>query len=241
MPTKWYEGEVIRILDETSSTKRFFIKVLDTDQFTFTPGQFITFDLPLGEKRLQRWRSYSIASISNQENILELCIVHLEGGLASNYLWKINPGDTLKFKGPDGGFVLPSDVSDREIIMIATGTGVAPFRSMLLDFKSNPRNYKSIHLIFGTRYASGILYQEEFENLKKILPNFEYSIALSQEPETEFFKGHVHHIYKSFYKEMSSNRHFYLCGWSNMVDQAVETLFVELGYPREQIHFELYG
>ena len=62
MAFEWKEAIIVNIIDETPTTKRFFFEVKDGSIFDFTPGQFITLDLPIHEKRNKRWRSYSIAS-----------------------------------------------------------------------------------------------------------------------------------------------------------------------------------
>ena len=163
MARRWNEGTVTGIQDEGINTKRFFIKVNQEELFDFIPGQFITIDLPIGEKRLARWRSYSIANIPNKENIVELCIVKLEGGAAGKYFFEeVEIGTILKFKDPEGGFVLPETI-DFDMVMICTGTGVAPFRSMIQHLVANGIPHQNVHLIFGTRYEKGILYKDEWD------------------------------------------------------------------------------
>jgi len=241
MPTKWYHGTVIRIKTETSNTKRFWVEVPEVDSFAFEAGQFVTMDLPVHEKRLHRWRSYSLANAPEGGNVLEFCIVKLEGGLASRYFFEeVKEGTTLKFKGPDGTFTLPKDLNGK-MVWVCTGTGVAPFRSMLKDIHNRKLPFRHIHLIFGTRYEDGILYRDEFEAMQKEWPNFQYDIALSRVPDWEGYKGYVHQIYQAQYAKPDPDTHFYLCGWSNMIDDAVANLIVKMGYDKSQIHYELYG
>ncbi|RYG54693.1 MAG: oxidoreductase, partial [Chitinophagaceae bacterium] len=83
----WRIGKVIRITEETPSTRRFWIEIPELENFDFKPGQFVTLDLPIHEKPCKRWRSYSIASWPDGTNIFELIIVLLEGGLGTNYLF----------------------------------------------------------------------------------------------------------------------------------------------------------
>lgn len=249
MPAKWYEGKVIRIEQQSPSTRRFWLEV-DKEQgdVEYRAGQFATMDLPIGEKRLQRWRSYSIANAPDGSNCLEFCIVRLEGGLATTYLFEeVQAGHVIKFKKPEGGFVLPEDL-DFDIVMICTGTGVAPFRAMLHDIVQNQKAHKNIHLIFGTRYADGILYRNEFEALQRILPGFRYSVALSREtninPHQFNFPvspGYVHDVYLREYSTKRDGVKFFLCGWSAMIDEAVGNLAGKLGYDKSQLIYELYG
>lgn len=241
MATHWHQGIVTHILDESPTTKRFFLTIENLDSFDFRAGQFVTFDLPIGEKRLQRWRSYSISSAPNGTNTLELCIVRLEGGAGTSYFFdEVAVGTSLKFKGPDGNFCLPETI-EKDIVMICTGTGIAPFRSMLHDVLGEKLLTSKIHLIFGCRHAEDILYRKEMEQLAAQYPDFQYDITLSREDLAGTTRGYVHEIYKVAYAQKRDNVQFYLCGWSKMIDEAVAILLIELGYDRKQIIYELYG
>ena len=198
-------------------------------------------DLPISDKRLKRWRSYSIANAPNGSNVLEFCIVQLEGGAATEYLFNdLSVGENIRFKGPDGTFVLPDPI-EKDLVLICTGTGVAPYRSMLINLQKSKKPHKNIHLIFGTRYEDGILYRDEFEKMEKEIPCFKYSIALSRDENWKGTKGYVHQIYMEDYKEVRPDVDFYICGWSNMIDDAVANLILKLGYDKSQVHYELYG
>ena len=247
MAWKWYDSKVIRIEDESSTTKRFWAKVETDEPLNFKAGQFVTMDLPIHEKRTKRWRSYSIANHPDGSNILEFCVVKLDGGAGTEYLFEeVEIGTNIRFKGPSGTFTLPKNI-ENDLVFICTGTGVAPFRSMLWDLIEQKKSHGNIHLIFGTRFGEGILYKNEFKELEKQMPNFKYSIALSREENmpslngTEIRKGYVHQFYLDDYKEINPNVDFYICGWSNMIDEAVENLILKLGYDKKQIHYELYG
>ena len=241
MATFWYDGIVKSIDSIAPNVHRFVVEVPAVQQFDFQAGQFITLDLPIGDKRLQRWRSYSLANAPDGTNQLELCVVRSAAGEGSRYLFEqIEMGSTLRFKGPDGGFVLPEQI-EHDLVFICTGTGVAPFRSMLLDLQRTGKPHRDLHLIFGTREADGILYRNDFEALTKTVSNFRYDITLSRQPDWPGYQGYVHPIYAAAYHTVRPDVHFYICGWSNMIDEAVENLLLKLGYDRSQIHYELYG
>jgi CDP-4-dehydro-6-deoxyglucose reductase len=242
MAWKWYDSKLVRIEEAAPGVRRFWLALPPEDALRFSAGQFVTMDLPIHEKRLKRWRSYSIASAPSDGQLLEFCIVRLDGGLASAYFFdQVQEGDTIRFKGPDGNFVLPADLEEREMVWVATGTGVAPFRSMLLDLVERDIAFRHIHLIFGTRNREGMLYREEFEALARRLPNFRYSVALSRDAYPGVVTGYVHKLYLEEYAEPRPDLHFYLCGWSNMIDDAVANLVVQLGYDKSRVHYELYG
>jgi len=239
MPITWYEGVVQKIVEEAPNVRRFWVEL--PEKLDFQAGQFVTMDLPIGDKRLQRWRSYSIANAPDGGALLEFCIVRNPQGAATQYLFEeVNPGSTLRFKGPDGAFVLPETL-EKDLVFICTGTGVAPFRSMLLDLQQSGKSYRNIHLIFGTREASGILYRSEFEALAQSMPRFRYDVALSRQPDWAGYQGYVHQIYLEQYAQTRPDVDFYICGWARMIDETVQNLLVTLQYDRSQVHFELYG
>jgi CDP-4-dehydro-6-deoxyglucose reductase len=233
----WRTGKIINIIQETHNTRRFYIEIPELEKFDFEPGQFITFDLPIHEKPNKRVRSYSIASWPNGTNILELVIVLLEGGLGTTYLFtKVDVGSELILRGPQGVFTLDEEILKKEILMICTGTGIAPFRSMVHHIKNQNIPHNKIYLLYGTRTQKDLLYYDEFKNFE--LENFQYIPTLSRE-QWEGRSGYVHPIYE----EICANRQpvaFLLCGWKNMLDEAKKRI-LELGYDRKSIHQESYG
>ncbi|NNE26784.1 MAG: oxidoreductase [Saprospiraceae bacterium] len=239
MPRKWTAAQVEELGYASPSVRSLILKVDQETPFDFEPGQFVTFDLDIGEKRLERWRSYSIANPPNTKNKLEFIISKIEGGKASDYFFdKLQLSDTLQMKGPQGTFTLPQNL-DQEIIMVCTGTGVAPFKSMIEHVFENKIPHKAIHLIFGTRHKEGILYHDYFKQLAESESSFKYSVALSRE-SYDGFQGYVHEVYTRHYAQIADNRLFMLCGWQNMIDEAIERLN-GLGYGKDKLVYELYG
>ncbi len=239
--TTWYDSTVIKIEQATPTVRRFWVEIVDDEPFDFRAGQFVTFDLPIHERRQKRWRSYSIANAPDGTRSLEFCIVQLENGAGTNYLFnEISVGSPIRFKGPDGAFFLPKNI-ETDLVFICTGTGVAPFRSMVFDLKNSGQPHRNLHLIFGARLEMDILYRTEFESLAAQLPDFQYDIALSRAENWSGHRGHLHQIYLEKYAVPRPDVRFYLCGWSRMIDEAVANLLVKIGYSREQIIYELYG
>ena len=242
MPWKWYESTVIQIKDIAPQVRQFWLRIdLLEDRFHFKAGQFITLDLPIHEKRNKRWRSYSIASHPDNTNVIELCVVLNPDGEGTRYLFEeVTHGSKIKFKGPSGTFTLPDEI-EKELVFICTGTGVVPFRSMMWDIYYRQIEHQKIHLIFGTRFKEGILYKTEFEELSKRMSKFRYSVALSREKEYSGYNGYVHQIYQENHNPPHQNQLYYLCGWTAMIDDAVENLLIEMKVDRKQIIYELYG
>ncbi len=234
----WLKGIVIRIEDETYNTRRFWIQVPEIEKFDFKPGQFVTLDLPIHEKPTKRWRSYSIASWPDGTNVFELLIVLNEEGVGTPYLFEhISIGSELTFRGALGVFILPEKI-EKDLFLICTGTGIAPFRSMIQYIKLNNIEHQNINLIFGTRTKKDVLYFDELNQLQTEMKNFHFHPVLSRE-EWEGHTGYVH----SVYEHLCSNKPpagFFLCGWRNMIDEAKKRI-LEMGYDKKSIHQELYG
>jgi ferredoxin-NADP reductase len=244
----WRTGTVIRIEDATYNTKRFFIKVNELESFNFKAGQFVTLDLPIHEQKNKRWRSYSIASWPDGTNVYELLIVLLEGGAGTNYLFNhVTVGSELTFRGAQGVFTLPENI-EKDLFFICTGTGIAPFRSMLNYMQLHNISHKNLYLIFGCRTQKDLLYYDEMKALESKIDNFFYMPTLSREG-WEGYKGYVHSLYEEICKKNNEAcgdmqnlkpASFYLCGWKAMIDDARQKI-AALGYDRKAVHLELYG
>src|SRR4026207_578626 len=170
----WRKGIVTRIEDHTHNTRQFWLQVPELERFDFIAGQFITFDLPIHEKPNKRVRSYSIASWPDGTNTFELLIVLAEFGLGTHYLFEqVSIGSELTLRGPQGVFILPEKM-EKDIYLVCTGTGIAPFRSMINYIYLHNIPFKDIHMIFGCRTQGDLLYHKEMQEMEKKLPNFHY-------------------------------------------------------------------
>lgn len=242
----WRSGKVIRIEQQAEATRRFFIEAIELETFDFQPGQFVTLNLPIHEKPNKRLKSYSIASWPDGTNVFELCIVYLEGGAGTHYLFnEVEVGTLLTYRGPAGVFVLPKQI-EKEIYLVCTGTGIAPFRSMLHHISRSNIPHKDVYLIFGTRGRNNLLYYDEMRALTQEVPGLHYIPTLSRE-EWEGKTGYVHSIYEDLIRQKKMQHkngeclaEFYLCGWRAMIDEAKKRI-LELGFDRKCIHQELYG
>ncbi|MBS1777520.1 MAG: FAD-dependent oxidoreductase [Bacteroidetes bacterium] len=234
----WQNGVVERIEQTTYNTRRYWIRLQNSNAFSFKPGQFVTLDLPIHEQRNKRWRSYSIASAPDNSNLIELIIVLVENGAGSGYLFhEVSEGTNLTLRGPQGVFTLPDPI-EKDLFFICTGTGIAPFRSMLLHILNQKIAHQNIHLIFGTRTQQDLLYADEMRQLMQQTENLFYHPTLSR----EHWAGHQGYVH-SVYEALCTNRppaQFLLCGWRNMIDEAKERI-LKMGYDKKDILLELYG
>ena len=212
--------------------------------FAFVPGQFVSLTAEIGTKEIgakKITRAYSLASApSVGGNRFELCLNEAPGGLFSSYLFRMKPGDTVEMRPPLGTFTLRQP--PRASLFIATGTGIAPFRSILQAqlTASSPR----FTLLFGVRFESHLIYRAEFEELARRYPNFRFWPTLSR-PEaswsgrTGHVQEHIDDALNGLAPDGNSGLDVYLCGLKLMVDD-VRTRLKAAGFDRKQIIYEKY-
>ena len=200
----------------------------------------------------EKLRLYSIASTRHGDNVddktVSLCVRKLEYkhpetgemvyGVCSSFLCDLKPGDELKITGPVGKeMLLPTD-PNANIIMMATGTGIAPFRAYLWRmFKEIHEDYKFngfAWLIFGIATTPNILYKDELEQIQQQYPdNFRVSYAISREQKNpqggrmyiqDRVAEHAEELWSLIQKE---NTHTYICGLKGMeggIDEALSAV-----------------
>ena len=224
---------LVSLLDLAPEVRHFVFEVPEIERLHFKPGQFISFQETLGGKKITR--PYSIASLPDG-NRFELCLNLVHGGIFSPYLFQMRPGDAVEMSAPLGFFVVRNP--DKDAVFIATGTGIAPFRSMAPDYLSHPQA-KELTLIFGVRYEHSLYYRDEFEALARRHANFRFWPTLSRpEPSWSARTGHVQiHLLEAIGDRRDLD--VYICGLKAMVDD-VRGILKALGFDRKQIIFEKY-
>ncbi len=222
----------------------------DNAPIHFVPGQFITLNIETNEKNPNTnknkilHRSYSIANIPGETNQIEIACAYVEGGVASNLLFNLQPGESVNASGPFGLFTLKEEQPSR-YILIATGTGVAPYRSMLQEIKKRllTNTNLEVWIIQGVRTRNELLFGNEFTQLNQELPNFNFKACYSREGSLELQAheqlGRVHHIFPELNFNPTQDI-VYLCGNPNMIDDSFNTL-TALGFDRKNIRREKYS
>lgn len=213
--------------------RHFVFQVPEVQELPFKPGQFVSFKQTFGGREFTR--AYSIASRPNG-NRFELCLNMVEGGTFSPYLFAMKPGDSVEMTPPLGFFVIRNPA--KSALFVATGTGIAPFRSMVPEYLGHP-DAKDLTLLFGVRYHNSIYYGEEFETLARQRSNFRFWPTLSR-PEP-FWTGRSGHVQIHLLEAIGDQRDMdvYICGLKAMVDD-VRAILKALGFDRKQIIFEKY-
>lgn len=224
-----FKSKVIETKYITDNTKHIIISI--PEDFDFYPGQFVSLLFYLNGEEVRR--PYSIAS-KPKKNQLDLCIKILPNGRISPIIDALKIGDEIEAMGPMGNFYIFEEYLTKNLILISTGTGVAPFRSIINHLLEN--NFKNeLKLITGYRHKKDILYDNEFKNLEEKYKNFSYHRILSQD-EDENQKGYVQKLIQN---NLDLNAYYYICGLKEMIN-SVKDFLIEKGIPKENILFEKY-
>ncbi|HWB85175.1 MAG TPA: FAD-dependent oxidoreductase [Bryobacteraceae bacterium] len=227
---------LVHLLESTEiapEVRHFRFEVAGVPEFGFRAGQFVTLRAELEGKTVVR--AYSLASAPDG-NRFDLCLNRVQEGAFSPYLFDLSAGQEVEMRGPFGRFVLQEPPADS--LMIATGTGIAPFRGMLRARLPVDRAHHYT-LIFGVRYPHGLLYREEFEELAREYTHFRFLPTVTRPDSTwSGLRGRVQpHLLEALAREQP--RHIYICGLKEMVEE-VRRLLAEHGVEKERVFHERF-
>ncbi len=207
----------------------------------FIPGQFITLLIPQDDKILRR--SFSIATVQGKSQHLEIAAGHMENGVATNLLFNLQPGESVTASGPFGRLIL-RDEDVKRYILVATGTGVTPYRAMLPQIaerlQQNP--HLEIVLMLGVRKRDELLYPEEFLQFAAEHERFTFQSFYSREQPTDQKEyEYAGHVQVGFTNLNLNAEHdiVYLCGNPDMIDHSFE-LLKEQGFDAHNVRREKY-
>ncbi len=228
-----YKSEILNIRNISYDLKE--MELSKPDEFDFRAGQYFSINIYDENGRKIR-RPYSIASTPS-EKTLKICFKNV-GGLASKYLFSLKEGDSVEFMGPMGIFEIYKNSLKNDIIFIASGTGIAPFRSMIKYLLDNNFQHKII-LIRSARSEDKLLYKEDFEQWDKQHENFKQHVILSQPNEKSFENtGYIQNFVQKFIPSKFGGT-FYMCGLKDMIVSTTKKL-EEAHIPKDFIFYESY-
>lgn len=198
-------------------------------------------------------RAYSMASYPAEGNKIMLNVriaspppwaPDVLPGIASSYIFNLKPGDNVEVSGPYGEFYTKD--TDREMVFIGGGAGMAPMRSHLYDLLKTNKSDRKISFWYGARSLREMFYDDEFKELEKKFPNFSYEVGLSEPLEEDNWKGSVGFIHQILYDNILKDHddpteiEYYMCGPPPMID-AVDKMLYDLGVEPEMIAYDKFG
>lgn len=262
MPALRPNARILAREDLTDSLRVVRVAPLEGPPPDFEPGQFVQLGLPegsaghAGHAGHARWirRSYSIASPPGLPH-LEFCIQLVEGGAFSQLLRPLQPGARLWMDDrAHGRFTLDGVQPGEDVVALATGTGVAPFLSMLRCHERDPP-WRRFALVHGVRLACELGFRGSFEERAARDPRFIYVPTVTREPEGAAWNGRRGRVQALLEPEVfaaaagfeldPATSHVFLCGNPAMID-AVRALLIARGFRPHlrtaagNLHYERY-
>jgi propane monooxygenase reductase subunit len=220
----------------THDIHRLVLKVNDSADLSFTPGQYIDLHVPGTEMR----RSFSLANLPG-EGSMEFLIRAYPGGAFAGLLEAgLEVGTAIEFTGPYGSFRLAD--TDRDILMVAGGSGMAPVLSLLRELAAQNSGRK-IRFFYGARTDADLFNRELIQELGSGLGDFEYAEVLS-EPNSSGWTGATGYVHEAAAAALSSGHlsdpEVYTCGPPPMVDALVDVLTNGHGVEEKDISYDKF-
>jgi ferredoxin-NADP reductase len=205
----------------------------------YVPGQFLNlhFETEAGGTH----RSYSIANPPSPDGLLEIAMSPLPGGLASEALASLHPGERIDASGPYGRFVLREDPPCR-YLLLGTGTGITPYRAMLPQLAKRLERGFRVHIVLGVWRRAELLFGGDFLEFARSHPGCEFSACYSRElpedAEPWEHAGYVQSLFGALAPDPESDL-VYLCGNPGMIDESVDLLQAQ-GFTVKRLRREKY-
>lgn len=237
MPLQKYSARVSDIQHFSDKYVHLYIELVEPHRLEFLAGQYMILDVPGSDKK----KDYSIASDPAIDHAIESLIDISPRGAGTTYIAALKPGDPVTFFAPAGMFGIagPDTVvgqQEKALVFVATGSGITPIRSMILDQLQNKGDKRPVTLYWGMRYESDIYWLDEFRELEKSFPNFTLHLVLSKAgDEWPLCRGRVTDCLSIH--PMLDSAGYYICGLKVMITD-VEALLLQKGVAAEHIHHE---
>jgi len=236
-----YAGVCEALIDLTYDTKLVRIRLTEPASIDFRAGQYVQLESPAyGDNPEPVYRAYSMASAPSRHDAIELVVRRVPGGICTTWVHTIlREGDTVCFNGPYGDFLLRE--TDRDIVFVAGGSGLAPIRSILYDMveKGVRRNAA---FYFGAVAKRDLYCVEEMQAFAEKLPGFRFVPALSKPAEVDEWTGETGLITEVIDRLETdpAEKEVYACGSPGMID-AVEKVLKAKGVQGERIYYDKFA
>ena len=165
-------------------------------------------------------------------------------GLASSYIFNLKPGDKVTLSGPYGEFFIKD--TEREMVYIGGGAGMAPMRSHLFHLFNTLKSGRKVSFWYGARSVREMFYDDQFKKIDAKFPNFTYNVALSEPMKEDNWTGSTGFIHQVLHDEYLSKHEdpteieYYMCGPPPMIN-ACDNMLDNLGVEKEMIAYDSFG
>jgi Na+-transporting NADH:ubiquinone oxidoreductase subunit F len=236
-----FRGAVERIRDLTHDIKELRIRLIEPETIDFVAGQYVQLEAPpYAGSREAVFRAYSISSPPHEKDGIELIIRLVPGGICTTWVFEhLREGDEVTLTGPFGDFRLSE--TDREMVWVAGGSGMAPFWSMIRHMKHADIT-RRCRYFFGAVRKRDMFFVDELTEMAKEMPSFEFVPALSDVGAGEQWSGERGLITEVVDRHVdgADGREGYLCGSPGMCDAAIKVLTGK-GFPEDRIFFDKFA
>jgi Na+-transporting NADH:ubiquinone oxidoreductase subunit F len=228
---KIFNSKVLEARDLTADVKS--LKLSVPDDFEFKAGQYLSLSVIREDGKKIR-KPLSIAN-PEEKGIIEFCIKIIPKGLASEFVKTLKAEEEVELFGPAGRFVVND--SDKDLIFIASGVGIAPFMSMIPDLLKRGFR-KKITLLKSARNEKESLYDSKLNELREQNSNFEFYNIFSHPIAKKQNQGYVQDFLEKYIPD-NFNGNFYICGLNEMIED-VKRKLLSLGFKEEQMFNEKF-
>lgn len=202
-------------------------------RLAFQAGQYVSIKINEAGER----RSYSICSSPIIDHGFQFLLDVSPAGIGTQYLASLQLGQRITGLGPMGNFFI-SDQPESAIVLVGTGSGIAPLKSMVLDLIENKREQRPITLYWGMRYAADLFWLDELQDIVEANKNFFFYPVISQpEPEWNLSTGHVTDLLGIH--QFPPDAGYYLCGSKDIIE-SIQTFLLAKSVPAQYIHHEKF-
>lgn len=240
MQTSLFKMSLVSATMIAKGIKHFVLKPV-AEKFDYLPGQFFTIQFSVDDKTYKR--SYSIANYQELSGQIEFAASYVHKGIASEFLFALQPLDVITITGPYGRLVYKDNA--KRIILVGTGTGITPYRAMLPLLKKKLLENPELEVVIlqGVRHKEDILYAADFREFVRSMqtPRASFRACLSRHTgalAADEYTGHVQDQFDSLELAVE-NTFVYLCGNPNMIDASFK-YFINKGFATSQIIREKY-
>lgn len=233
-PPQRVTARLTEITQHNDKFLQFFFEYVQPPTVAFKAGQYASIQVSEHGDR----RSYSVSSSPDVTHGFELLVDISPGGVGSQFMQHLKEGDTINALLPLGVFTIADAADEAALQLVATGSGITPFHSMVLDLLQVQHDPRPITLYWGMRQAEYLFWLEEFQDLMDAFPNFSFHPVISQPvAEWTLCRGRVTDCLSVH--ELPANAGYYLCGNQHMIKDCMALLTAK-GVPATHIHHEKF-